>query len=88
MLAADGDLLIGDNEPYDGALKNDTMYRHCMRKGIPHALLEVRQDLIADDNGITEWANRLAPIFAALNEDPALHDYHIFASRTGPYPAG
>ncbi len=88
MLATDGDLLIGDNEPYDGALKNDTMYRHCMRKGIPHALLEVRQDLIADDNGITEWANRLAPIFAALNEDPALHDYHIFASRTGPYPAG
>lgn len=88
MLAADGDLLIGDNEPYDGALKNDTMYRHCMRQGIPHALLEVRQDLIADDNGIAEWANRLAPIFAALNEDPTLHDYHIFASRTGPYPAG
>ncbi|MCY1666154.1 N-formylglutamate amidohydrolase [Rhizobium sp. SL86] len=87
-LSADRDLLIGDNEPYDGALKNDTMYRHCMMKGIPHALLEVRQDLIGDDNGITDWANRLAPIFEALNEDPALHEYQLFASRTGPYPVG
>ncbi|MGE6742723.1 N-formylglutamate amidohydrolase [Allorhizobium pseudoryzae] len=87
-LAADTDLLIGDNEPYDGALKNDTMYRHCMMKGIPHALLEVRQDLIGDDNGISAWAERLAPIFASLNADPALHEYQRFASRTGPYPAG
>lgn len=87
MLRADADMLIGDNEPYDGALKNDTMYRHCMRSGIPHALLEVRQDLIGDDNGIDAWADRLAPIFSRLNADPVLHEYKIFASRTGPYPA-
>ncbi|WP_416795723.1 N-formylglutamate amidohydrolase [Ciceribacter azotifigens] len=84
-LRADGDLVIGDNEPYDGALKGDTMYRHCMTKGIPHALLEVRQDLIAGDAGIDAWADRLAPIFAALNADPALHAYRRFASRTGAY---
>eukprot|EP00913_Durusdinium_trenchii_P008101 g7598.t1 len=47
-----GDIVVGDNEPYDGALKGDTMYRHCMVPGIPHALLEVRQDLIGDDAGI------------------------------------
>lgn len=87
MLRADQNLLIGDNEPYDGALKNDTMYRHCMRPGIPHALLEVRQDLIGDDRGMDEWAERLAPIFAKMNADPALHETKIFASRTGPYPA-
>jgi predicted N-formylglutamate amidohydrolase len=25
-------------------------------KGLPHALLEVRQDLIHDDAGVDEWA--------------------------------
>lgn len=84
-LAEPGDIVVGDNEPYDGALKGDTMYRHCMRRGIPHALLEVRQDLIGDDDGIAAWADRLGPIFAALNDDPANHEYKIYASRTGPY---
>ncbi|WP_137131578.1 N-formylglutamate amidohydrolase [Rhizobium sp. FY34] len=85
-LSQPGDILIGDNEPYDGALKNDTMYRHCMIGGLPHALLEVRQDLIGDADGIAAWTERLVPIFAALNADPALHDYKIHPSRTGPYP--
>jgi predicted N-formylglutamate amidohydrolase len=82
-----GDIIVGDNEPYDGALKGDTMYRHCMIPGRPHALLEVRQDLIGDEAGIAAWATRLAPIFAALNADPILHETKIFPSRTGPYPA-
>ncbi|MCO5731946.1 N-formylglutamate amidohydrolase [Rhizobium sp. SSA_523] len=86
MLSEEPGLIIGDNEPYDGALKNDTMYRHCMRKGLPHALLEVRQDLIGDEDGILLWADRLAPIFHALNARPDLHEYELFASRTGPYP--
>ena len=84
-LRASGDILVGDNEPYDGALKGDTMYRHCMMRGIPHALLEVRQDLIGDGVGIAAWADRLAPIFAAMNDDPTLHQYKQFASRAGPY---
>ncbi|KPF46315.1 N-formylglutamate amidohydrolase [Rhizobium sp. AAP43] len=87
QLSASGDILVGDNEPYDGALKGDTMYRHCMIKGIPHALLEVRQDLIGTDDGVDTWVDRLAPIFERLNADPKLHEYQIHASRTGPYPA-
>lgn len=86
MLGETGEILVGDNEPYDGALKNDTMYRHCMTRGIAHALLEVRQDLIADDNGISAWADRLEPVFAKLNSMQELHQYQQFASRTGPYP--
>lgn len=85
MLRTDPDLVVGDNEPYDGALKGDTMYRHCMVTGIPHALLEVRQDLIADEAGISAWAERLTPIFAAMNADPAMHEYDVHVSRTGPY---
>ncbi|ASW07580.1 MULTISPECIES: N-formylglutamate amidohydrolase [unclassified Rhizobium] len=86
-LGADTDLVIGDNEPYDGALRNDTMFRHCMMKGIAHALLEVRQDLIGEEAGIVEWADRLAPIFAEINTDPALHEYKRYPSRTGSYEA-
>ncbi|RWX79058.1 N-formylglutamate amidohydrolase [Neorhizobium lilium] len=86
LLRQPGDIIVGDNEPYDGALKGDTMYRHCMIPGIPHALLEVRQDLIADKAGIAAWAERLAPIFQTLNTQPTLHEYRIFPSRTGPYP--
>jgi predicted N-formylglutamate amidohydrolase len=87
LLRQPGDILVGDNEPYDGALKGDTMYRHCMISGTPHALLEVRQDLIGDEPGVDAWAERLAPVFKTLNADPTLHEYRIFPSRTGPYPA-
>lgn len=80
-LRADGDIMVGDNEPYDGALKNDTMYWHCTRVGTPHALLEVRQDLIGDAAGVASWARRLHPVFTAMNEDPALHTYQIHTSR-------
>jgi predicted N-formylglutamate amidohydrolase len=86
FLREPGDIVVGDNEPYDGALKGDTMYRHCMMKGIPHALLEVRQDLIGDEDGMDAWAARLGPIFTRLNQDPILHEYRIHPSRTGPYP--
>jgi predicted N-formylglutamate amidohydrolase len=80
-------VVTGDNEPYDGALRGDTMYRHCMKAGIPHLLLEVRQDLIDDRAGVDIWCERLAPLFAALNADPALHRYQLYRSRTGPYEA-
>lgn len=76
---------VGDNEPYDGALRGDTMFRHCMVTGIPHALIEIRQDQIGDDAGIAAWVDRLAPILTRLNADPALHMYRIFPSRTGAY---
>ncbi|MDB5524598.1 MAG: N-formylglutamate amidohydrolase protein [Rhizobium sp.] len=81
------DIVTGDNEPYDGALRGDTLYRHCMKAGIPHLLLEVRQDLIGDEAGVASWCNRLAPVFAALNADPELHKYEVYRSRTGPYEA-
>ncbi|PRX11800.1 UNVERIFIED_ORG: putative N-formylglutamate amidohydrolase [Martelella mediterranea] len=81
MLAAIDGVVVGDNEPYDGALKGDTMNRHCMTKGIAHALLEVRQDLIADDAGVALWAGRLEPVIAALNADAALHERRHYPSR-------
>ncbi|MNL72764.1 hypothetical protein D3C87_1981260 [compost metagenome] len=61
------------------------MFRHCMAPGIPHALIEVRQDLISDAAGIAAWADRLAPVLTDLNARPDLHRYERHPSRTGAY---
>ena len=46
-LRAEPDSCVGDNEPYSGELEGDTMSRHGTGRGLPHVLIEVRQDLIA-----------------------------------------
>ncbi len=82
QLQNQGDLVVGDNEPYDGALKNDTMYRHASKRGLAHALLEVRQDLISDDKGVLEWADRLQPILEDLVMRPDLRKICHHPSRS------
>ncbi|MBU0583329.1 MAG: N-formylglutamate amidohydrolase [Alphaproteobacteria bacterium] len=84
MLAEDPQIVVGDNEPYDGALRGDTMYSHAIVNGFAHALLEIRQDLIADDAGAEAWAARLAPIVDAINRRPDIHVVRQYGSRTGP----
>ena len=83
-LATDKSLVVGDNEPYDGALRGDTMFRHAIVNGYAHALVEIRQDLIADAQGALAWAERLAPIVDAINRRPDIHEVKFFGSRTGP----
>jgi predicted N-formylglutamate amidohydrolase len=83
-LAADKSLVVGDNEPYDGALRGDTMFRHAIVHGFAHALIEIRQDLIADQAGALAWAGRLAPIVDAINRRPDIHEVRMVGSRTGP----
>lgn len=63
---------IGDNEPYSGALRGDTMWRHGTMRGIAHAIIEIRQDLIAGEAGQAEWAERLARILRGLSADHTL----------------
>jgi predicted N-formylglutamate amidohydrolase len=84
MLAEDPLLVVGDNEPYDGALRGDTMFRHAIVNGFAHVLIEIRQDLIADDGGAEDWARRLAPIVDAINRRPDIHQVKQYGSRTGP----
>lgn len=80
-LRADAELVVGDNEPYDGCLKNDCMYRHGTARGLAHALLEVRQDLIGERRGVEAWADRLTPILEDLLKRPELHRIEHFGSR-------
>jgi predicted N-formylglutamate amidohydrolase len=61
LLRSEADLVVGDNEPY--AVSDETDYTipvHGERRGLPHALVEIRQDLIADENGQRRWAHVLA----------------------------
>ena len=83
-LRADPSLVVGDNEPYDGALEGDTMYRHGTRRGLVHAILEVRQDLIADETGVTAWADRLEPILREAMARPDFAEPRLHGSRCGP----
>ncbi|MFQ5623376.1 MAG: N-formylglutamate amidohydrolase [Paracoccaceae bacterium] len=67
-LREDSTLCVGDNEPYSGQLQGDSMYTHGTLRGIPHALIEIRNDLIADTEGEIQWAGRLAPAIARVME--------------------
>lgn len=80
-LRADTSLIVGDNEPYDGALRGDTMHRHCSMTGLAHALLEIRQDLISNESGVNSWVSRLAPILTSLADRPDLHEVELHGSR-------
>jgi predicted N-formylglutamate amidohydrolase len=53
---------VGDNEPYSGELENDCLYRHGTMNGLPHVLIEIRQDMIGEDAAARAFAARLAPI--------------------------
>ncbi len=80
-LRADRNLVVGDNEPYAGALVGDCMYRHATQRGLAHALLEIRQDLIADDVGVAAWTARLTALLSELNREPALHQVCRYGSK-------
>ena len=70
-LRNEGDLVVGDNEPYSVNRSSDyAVPVHGEDRGLVHVELEIRQDLIADAAGQQAWAQRLARIFSALQ--PAL----------------
>lgn len=66
-LATEPGLTIGDNEPYRIEPEHDyTVPVHGDARGLPAALIEVRQDLLAEEAGIEAWAARLERAFRAV----------------------
>ena len=63
-------LEIGDNEPYSGYLRNDSIFRHATLRGLPNVLVEIRQDLIREAKGQREWAALLAECLTGILADP------------------
>jgi predicted N-formylglutamate amidohydrolase len=68
-LRQDPALTVGDNQPYRIDVAEDyTVPVHGDARGNPAALIEVRQDLLADAAGVEAWALRLAPVLARAVE--------------------
>jgi predicted N-formylglutamate amidohydrolase len=66
---AEAGFIVGDNEPYTGALEGDTLNLHGTRAGLPHVLIEMRQDLVDNPDSARALASRLKPILAAALAD-------------------
>ena len=64
--AAEADLVVGDNEPYTGKLHGDCLWQHGTQRGLPNAIVELRQDLIRTTEGQREWGERLVAIMRAI----------------------
>jgi predicted N-formylglutamate amidohydrolase len=61
LLRREGDLVVGDNAPY--AVTENSDYgipTHGEKRGLPHVEIEIRQDLIATEQGQAAWAQRFA----------------------------
>jgi predicted N-formylglutamate amidohydrolase len=74
VLRADPRIVVGDNEPYDA--RDDHGYsikRHAEGAGLPHALVEIRQDLIDTRYGAEEWAYRIGDAVSPILADPAIY---------------
>ena len=72
LLRQEPDLVVGDNQPYFVSDTTDyTIPVHGERCGLPHALIEIRQDLVADKGGQRRWADILARLLPKAHADLA-----------------
>lgn len=66
-------LLIGDNEPYSGKYAADfSVDFHAERTGLANVAIEIRQDHLQSDAGVSTWAVRLASALDELVRAPDL----------------
>lgn len=67
-LRRDPALAVGDNEPYSAKDNVDyTIRRHGRDRGLPHVMIELRNDLLASRAEQDEWADRLALLLGRLD---------------------
>ncbi|MBI3516811.1 MAG: N-formylglutamate amidohydrolase, partial [Proteobacteria bacterium] len=66
-LGRDEGLTVGDNQPYSGRDGHGyTLPTHAEARGLPHATIEFRQDLINSAAGIARWTRRFHEAFAPV----------------------
>lgn len=63
---------VGDNEPYSGRELFHTIAIHGAVHGLPHATVEVRQDLLAYQEQADKWADTLVGVLQPLFDHPEL----------------
>jgi predicted N-formylglutamate amidohydrolase len=60
---------VGDNQPYSGKAPQDfTIDHHAEEIGLPHIGIEIRQDLIDDEDGVEIIANVMHKIIESIPE--------------------
>jgi predicted N-formylglutamate amidohydrolase len=73
LAALDG-LEIGDNQPYSGRdPEGFTLRHHAVPRGLPHVLVELRQDEIASEAGAELYARYLQTALGPILADPQLY---------------
>ena len=82
-LAQEPDLVVGDNEPYSGRDGHGySIKAHAEALGLAHGLLEIRQDLIAEEAGQDRWAEILHRVLLDVLGRPILHERHLGDGKT------
>lgn len=75
---------VGDNEPYSGRHPHDfTIDHHAEPAGLPHVGIEVRHDLVKEEDGARKWAGILA---AGLRDILADKNLYCPLTSTGDHP--
>jgi len=65
--------VVGDNEPYSGKAPQDfTIDYHAEDIGLPHVGIEIRQDLVDDDEGVADIAAVMREVIASIPDRPAV----------------
>jgi len=85
---AEGDLIVGENEPYAGQLEGDCLWQHGVQRGLANAIVEIRQDLIRDAAGQAAWGKRMARIVEKVLQDAAIAGLGASASGSGEWGVG
>jgi predicted N-formylglutamate amidohydrolase len=65
---------VGDNQPYSGREVGFTMDTHGGAAGLSHVEVEIRQDLLADDEGCAQWADRMGDVLEIVLQDKILYE--------------
>jgi predicted N-formylglutamate amidohydrolase len=70
LLRAEGDLVVGDNQPYAMDGTDYTAPTHAWARGLDVIELEIRQDLLGEAAGQERFADLFARLLSRLPRDP------------------
>ncbi|GAB6042842.1 N-formylglutamate amidohydrolase [Endothiovibrio diazotrophicus] len=66
-LARDSEIVVGDNDPYRIEPRIDySLPLHGEGRGLPHAMIEIRQDSVRTTAGAARWAARLEEAYRRI----------------------
>jgi predicted N-formylglutamate amidohydrolase len=66
--------IIKDNEPYNGNLIGDTLYKHGLKNKLFHTLIEIRNDIIYSDQQVNKISSLLSRSIKEINKNLFLYN--------------